>query len=166
MTPNHRDDELDHALELTFPASDPIALGSPTGTEVPARLKARAARVLPRAAADERQAEPGSTPPGSHRKRAEETSEAAIALPHDARMKSSDVGFGPPRGLLQSDRDPLLLMAQPWLFALRRSLASIQFGFGMLQIREPHLAFARVLRFASESFADLRETYERMTLRR
>ena len=31
------DDALSDALEDTFPASDPIAVGSPTGTEAPAR---------------------------------------------------------------------------------------------------------------------------------
>jgi hypothetical protein len=158
MTPNHRDDELDRALELTFPASDPIALGVPTGTEVPARLKARAARALP--PADERQAEPERHAPGISAPKGRGDQRT------DARMKSSDVGFGPPGGLMQSHPDLLVLMAQPWLFALRRSLASVQLGFGMFEVHAPHLAFARVLRFASESFADLRGTYERMTLRR
>jgi hypothetical protein len=29
--------KLDQALEMTFPASDPISVGAPTGTEPPAR---------------------------------------------------------------------------------------------------------------------------------
>ena len=33
-----RDKKLDQALKMTFPANDPIAVGHPTGTEVPTAL--------------------------------------------------------------------------------------------------------------------------------
>ena len=34
---NEREKMLDQAIEMTFPASDPIAIGRPTSTEKPAR---------------------------------------------------------------------------------------------------------------------------------
>ena len=33
--PKEREKKLDEAIEMTFPASDPIAVGNPTGTEAP-----------------------------------------------------------------------------------------------------------------------------------
>jgi hypothetical protein len=33
--PKERERKLDQAIEMTFPASDPIAVGHPTGTETP-----------------------------------------------------------------------------------------------------------------------------------
>src|SRR4051794_24694993 len=38
-----REKKLDRALDMTFPASDPIAVGKPTGTEKPPRPPARPA---------------------------------------------------------------------------------------------------------------------------
>jgi uncharacterized protein YbjT (DUF2867 family) len=35
--PNEREEKLDQAIEMTFPASDPIAVGDPTGPESPAK---------------------------------------------------------------------------------------------------------------------------------
>jgi hypothetical protein len=37
MDREDRDRKLDQAIEMTFPASDPIAVGRPTSTEAPAR---------------------------------------------------------------------------------------------------------------------------------
>ena len=45
-----RERKLDQAIEMTFPASDPIAVGHPTGTEAPARpVSATATRIEKRA---------------------------------------------------------------------------------------------------------------------
>ena len=38
------EDRLDQAVEMTFPASDPIAVGRPTGTEAPMRSAPEAAK--------------------------------------------------------------------------------------------------------------------------
>jgi hypothetical protein len=35
--PKEREKKLDQAIEMTFPASDPIAVGDPTGTEAPSQ---------------------------------------------------------------------------------------------------------------------------------
>ena len=41
-----REKKLDQAIEMTFPASDPIAVGRPTGTEAPARpVRSRTTKV-------------------------------------------------------------------------------------------------------------------------
>ena len=45
-----RERKLDQAIEMTFPASDPIAMGHPTGTEAPARASVTGVRVERRAA--------------------------------------------------------------------------------------------------------------------
>lgn len=41
-----KDEQLDHALEETFPASDPVASGQSTGTEASGRPTDRKAPVI------------------------------------------------------------------------------------------------------------------------
>jgi hypothetical protein len=45
---NDRQKNLDEALDMTFPASDPLAIGQSTGTEAPKRPADRAAPVIDR----------------------------------------------------------------------------------------------------------------------
>ena len=56
------DHELDEALEHTFPASDPVSVGHPTGTEPPLRPTDRKAPLID--AADVAEARKSRANPG------------------------------------------------------------------------------------------------------
>jgi hypothetical protein len=48
-TRDRLDEQLDQALVATFPASDPVAIGQPTGTEAPVQPVDRQPPVAPSA---------------------------------------------------------------------------------------------------------------------
>lgn len=50
MSTRRKDEEkkVDRAIDMTFPASDPVATGEATSTEPPKRPKDRKARVISR----------------------------------------------------------------------------------------------------------------------
>ena len=48
MSKNAKQDKHDRAVDMTFPASDPVAHGEPTGTEKPRRPVDRRAPLITR----------------------------------------------------------------------------------------------------------------------
>lgn len=59
LTKKELDENLDHALKETFPSSDPIAVGQPTGDEV---LKEQTAKALEREEAEAAAKQPADAP--------------------------------------------------------------------------------------------------------